>query len=106
MPTSIANPPNVVTSNAWVAARRLVALGGNPNVGKTTLFNALTGSRARVGNYPGVTVEKRVGELVLETLVVEGDAIALARQLQGRYGGRLTTHTRFGTGKWLIANNQ
>jgi tRNA nucleotidyltransferase (CCA-adding enzyme) len=37
-------------------------------------------------------------------LVVEGDAIALARQLQGRYGGRLTTHARFGTGKWLIAN--
>ena len=37
-------------------------------------------------------------------LVVEGDAIALARQLQERYGGRLTTHARFGTGKWLIAN--
>ncbi|MFZ2098554.1 MAG: CBS domain-containing protein [Anaerolineales bacterium] len=37
-------------------------------------------------------------------LVVEGDAIALARELQKRYGGRLTTHARFGTGKWLIAN--
>jgi ferrous iron transport protein B len=46
-------------------SRRLVALGGNPNVGKTTLFNALTGSRARVGNYPGVTVEKRMGEVAL-----------------------------------------
>ena len=45
--------------------RPLVALAGNPNVGKTTLFNVLTGSRARVGNYPGVTVEKRLGELVL-----------------------------------------
>ena len=44
------------------SARPLVALGGNPNAGKTTLFNALTGSRARVGNYPGVTVEKRTGE--------------------------------------------
>jgi tRNA nucleotidyltransferase (CCA-adding enzyme) len=37
-------------------------------------------------------------------LVVEGDAIALASQLQERYGGRLTTHARFGTGKWLITN--
>ena len=36
-------------------------------------------------------------------LVVEGDAIALARQLQERYGGRLTTHARFGTGKWMIS---
>ena len=43
--------------------RPLVAVGGNPNVGKTTLFNVLTGSRARVGNYPGVTVEKRTGEV-------------------------------------------
>ncbi|OQY55465.1 MAG: ferrous iron transport protein B [Desulfobacteraceae bacterium 4572_88] len=38
-----------------------VALGGNPNAGKTTLFNALTGSRQHVGNYPGVTVDKKEG---------------------------------------------
>ena len=38
-----------------------VALVGNPNTGKSTLFNALTGVRQRVGNYPGVTVEKKVG---------------------------------------------
>ena len=37
------------------------ALIGNPNSGKTTLFNSLTGSRARVGNWPGVTVEKKEG---------------------------------------------
>ena len=37
-------------------------------------------------------------------LVVEGDAITLAQQLQARYGGRLTTHSRFGTAKWLIGN--
>ncbi len=43
----------------------LVALAGNPNAGKTTLFNRLTGSRARVGNYPGVTVEKRLGQMTL-----------------------------------------
>lgn len=38
-----------------------VALAGNPNAGKTSLFNALTGSHHKVGNYPGVTVEKREG---------------------------------------------
>jgi ferrous iron transport protein B len=37
------------------------AMVGNPNCGKTTLFNALTGLRQKVGNYPGVTVEKKVG---------------------------------------------
>src|SRR5579884_97728 len=48
------------------AARSLtVALIGNPNSGKTTLFNALTGLRQKVGNYPGVTVEKKEGRAAL-----------------------------------------
>ena len=38
-----------------------IALVGNPNTGKTTLFNRLTGSRQKIGNYPGVTVEKKYG---------------------------------------------
>src|SRR5437868_2113767 len=40
-----------------------VALVGNPNAGKTTLFNALSGLRQRVGNYPGVTVETKKGQM-------------------------------------------
>ena len=40
-----------------------VAIIGNPNTGKSTLFNALTGLQARVGNYPGVTVEKKIGRM-------------------------------------------
>jgi ferrous iron transport protein B len=49
-----------------VQACPLVVLVGNPNVGKTTLFNRLTGQSARVGNYPGITVERRVGTLRLD----------------------------------------
>ncbi len=40
-----------------------VALIGNPNTGKSTLFTALAGVRQRIGNYPGVTVEKKLGQL-------------------------------------------
>ena len=42
-----------------------IAIIGNPNCGKTTLFNALTGLRQKVGNYPGVTVEKKEGKILL-----------------------------------------
>src|SRR6266852_8841265 len=48
-----------------------VALVGNPNTGKTTLFNALAGMNQRVGNYPGVTVETKKGKFRLGDLAID-----------------------------------
>ena len=55
-----------------------IALIGNPNCGKTTLFNLMTGNRQRVGNWPGVTVEKKSGfyKSVSETKEAVATAIA------------------------------
>ena len=50
---------------------RVVALIGNPNTGKSSLFNALCGMNARVGNYPGVTVEQKVGRLSGTTSLID-----------------------------------
>lgn len=54
-------PVNTLQSDS--AEQAVIAVIGNPNTGKSTLFNLLTGMRQKVANYPGVTVEKRVGEL-------------------------------------------
>jgi ferrous iron transport protein B len=48
-----------------MSAMPLVALVGNPNAGKSALFNALTGARQKLGNYPGVTVERKAGRISL-----------------------------------------
>ena len=50
-----------------------IALAGNPNCGKTTLFNNLTGSNQYVGNWPGVTVEKKEGNLLNHKNVIIED---------------------------------
>jgi len=55
-------------TSATVQGVRRVVLAGNPNTGKTTLFNRLTGENAKVGNYPGITVERHHGRMRLDTL--------------------------------------
>ncbi len=62
-------------------APRKIVLVGNPNAGKSALFNALTGARQKIANYPGVTVERKAGRLVLPT----GEPVELT-DLPGSYG--------------------
>ncbi len=62
------------------AAIKTIALAGNPNSGKTTLFNAFTKLRQKVGNYAGVTVEKKTG-----TLVLAKDRVVNVIDLPGTY---------------------
>ena len=73
-----------------------VALVGNPNTGKSTLFNALTGLRQHVGNYPGVTVEMktgtaRAGDADAEFQLIEVRGRGYYRTLREKlgWGGRL-----------------
>ncbi|GGZ15584.1 ferrous iron transporter B [Novosphingobium colocasiae] len=64
-----------------MSRQRKVALVGNPNAGKSALFNALTGARQKIANYPGVTVERKSGRLVLPT----GEPVEMT-DLPGAYG--------------------
>ncbi|HEY0958208.1 MAG TPA: ferrous iron transporter B [Novosphingobium sp.] len=64
-----------------MSRHRSAALVGNPNAGKSALFNALTGARQKIANYPGVTVERKAGRLMLPN----GEPIELT-DLPGAYG--------------------
>ncbi len=66
-------------NDSSIRAIPVIAIAGNPNSGKTTLFNAMTGARQHVGNWPGVTVEKKEGR------VTRGDKSALVVDLPGTY---------------------
>ncbi|OQY14753.1 MAG: ferrous iron transport protein B [Desulfobacterium sp. 4572_20] len=68
------------------SSKKLVAVAGQPNSGKSTIFNILTGARQHVANYPGVTVEKKTGSYHLK-----GDSIELV-DLPGTYS--LTSYTQ------------
>jgi ferrous iron transport protein B len=75
---SVGKPPR---SGAGSTPARYIVLTGNPNCGKTTVFNALTGLRAKVGNYAGVTVERKEGRL----LGAPAELNARALDLPGTY---------------------
>lgn len=64
-----------------MSVKRIAALVGNPNAGKSALFNALTGARQKIANYPGVTVERKAGRLILPS----GEPVELI-DLPGSYG--------------------
>ncbi len=66
--------------------QRTAALVGNPNAGKSALFNALTGARQKIANYPGVTVERKAGRLILPS----GAPLELT-DLPGSYGLHATS---------------
>ena len=61
----------------------LVALVGNPNTGKSTLFNRLTGLRQHIANYPGVTVEKKSGLLRIGNQDLNLLAVVIKTSLSG-----------------------
>src|SRR5206468_11109194 len=65
-PSALAEAQEVApkTSRSTSARPQYIVLTGNPNCGKTTVFNSLTGLRAKVGNYAGVTVERKEGRLL------------------------------------------
>src|SRR3546814_2079478 len=65
-----------------------IALVGNPNAGKSSLFNALTGARQKIANYPGVTVERKAGHASF----ADGRPLALI-DLPGSYSLRSEEHT-------------
>src|SRR4051794_19553092 len=85
---SVQAVPSLTTSPLPVATktRFTIAVAGNPNAGKTSLFNALTGLRQKVANYPGVTVETKSGVWSLDA-----EASAVVVDLPGLYSLNATS---------------
>jgi len=77
------------------------ALVGNPNAGKSALFNALTGARQKIANYPGVTVERKSGRMVLPS----GEPVELV-DLPGSYGLHATSPDEEVTRKVIMGEQQ
>jgi ferrous iron transport protein B len=69
----MANPSTIriPLERLTVARKTTIALVGNPNSGKSTVFNRLTGLRQKTANFPGVTVEKRIGKVTLNGMVMD-----------------------------------
>ena len=67
----------------------VVALAGNPNTGKSTVFNALTGLRQHTGNWPGKTVARAEGELVASLQLLVGPGEEGPFELRSRTGRRV-----------------
>ena len=65
------NTIRIPVEHLTVARKTTIALVGNPNSGKSTVFNRLTGLRQKTANFPGVTVEKRIGQLTLNGAVMD-----------------------------------
>jgi ferrous iron transport protein B len=82
-----------------MSRHRSAALVGNPNAGKSALFNALTGARQKIANYPGVTVERKAGRLVLPS----GEPVELT-DLPGSYGLHPTSPDEEVTAKVILGH--
>jgi ferrous iron transport protein B len=76
-----------------------IALAGNPNSGKTTMFNDLTGSSQYVGNWPGVTVEKKEGKL-------KGASDIIIQDLPGIYSLSSYTPEEVVSRNYLVKENR
>ena len=88
-------------TDAVLLAGARIALVGNPNCGKTALFNALTGGRAKVANYPGVTVERKEGSLTSPA----GRPIQTTRDLPGFWAGSWADVAREMRGRYQMVTD-